>query len=149
MHRKFINCARLGKRQLALLKEDTFVELEDKRVDYTVDIQNKLKPKNFRECLENKLGTIENPCPFVSCKWNLTLDIDEYNGSILVNRPDKENLEKTCVLQEINNHESTQAELGFCFSQKELSEVFGVTRARIDQIIEKGLDKMSLFYRKK
>jgi predicted XRE-type DNA-binding protein len=149
MHRKTISCARLGKRQLALLRENTFVEVNDKRVDYTVGLQKQLKPKTFQGCLENNLGTLENPCPFVSCKWNLTLDVDEYNGSILVNRPDKEQIEKTCVLQEINNHTSTQAEEGFCFSQMELADVFGVSRARIDQIIEKGLDKMSLFYRKK
>lgn len=149
LRRKTLNSARVGKRQLALIREDTFVEVDDKRVDYTEDLQKQLKPKTFHDCLENNLGTSENPCPFASCKWNLTLDVDEYNGSILVNRPDKEQLEKTCVLQEIYNHNSTQTEEGFCFSQKELSDVFGVSRARIDQIIEKGLDKISLFYRKK
>lgn len=40
------------------------------------------------------------PCPFVSCKWHLYLDINEQTGAIKFNFPDKDvdELVQTCAL---------------------------------------------------
>ena len=53
------------------------------------------RPKVRSEC-ENG----ERPCPFVSCKYHLYLDVNPETGSIKLNFPDSEvwELEETCAL---------------------------------------------------
>jgi hypothetical protein len=42
----------------------------------------------------------ERPCPFVACKWNLYLDVDDSNGTIKLNFPDLEpdEMAESCAL---------------------------------------------------
>lgn len=59
-----------------------------------------LRPRTLEECDSVGLGT-RSPCPFVSCKHHLYLDVNERNGSIKVNFPDRDidELADTCSLR--------------------------------------------------
>lgn len=59
-----------------------------------------LRPRTFAECDSVGLGTVF-PCPFVSCKHHLYLDVNEHNGSIKLNFPDRDidELADTCSLR--------------------------------------------------
>lgn len=68
----------------------------------------------------------ERPCPFVSCKYNLYLDVGD-NGSIKLNFPDLEvwDLPESCVLDIAARDGLTLEEVG---------TILNVTRERIRQI---------------
>ena len=59
-----------------------------------------LRPRTFEECDSVGLGDLF-PCPFVSCKHHLYLDVNERTGSIKFNFPDREvdELPATCALR--------------------------------------------------
>ncbi len=68
------------------------------------------------------------PCPFVSCKWNLFLDVTAA-GSITVNFPDLEPegmpAERSCALDVADAGPHTLQEVG---------EIMNITRERIRQL---------------
>ena len=82
---------------------------------------------SYRPVKRSECGT-ERPCPFVSCKYHLYLDVTE-TGSIIFNHPDKEvwEMETCCVLDVIENRTS-----GLTLAQ--VGDVFNLTRERIRQI---------------
>lgn len=86
-----------------------------------------LRPKTWGECQSRGLG-VESPCPFVSCKHHLALDVSERTGSIKVNFPDLEvwEMTETCVLAVVEKHAD-----GFTLEQ--IGEVMNLTRERIRQ----------------
>ena len=47
------------------------------------DVEDVVKPKERAEC-----GNGERPCPFVSCKHHLYLDVSAKTGAIKLNFPD-------------------------------------------------------------
>ena len=53
------------------------------------------RPKVRGDCVEG-----ERPCPYVSCKFNLYVDVNPKTGSVKMNFPDKElwELAETCAL---------------------------------------------------
>src|SRR5207244_9701487 len=53
------------------------------------------RPKTRGDCAEG-----ERPCPYVSCKYNLYVDVNPRTGSVKMNFPDKElwELSETCAL---------------------------------------------------
>lgn len=59
-----------------------------------------LRPRTFGECDSVGLGELF-PCPFVSCKHHLYLDVNPRTGSIKLNFPDREvdELPATCALR--------------------------------------------------
>ena len=59
------------------------------------------RPRTWGECEAADLGSAELPCPFVSCRHHLYLDVDEGNGSIKINFPGREphELPATCALR--------------------------------------------------
>ena len=75
------------------------------------------------------------PCIFVSCKYNLYLDVNPETGSIKVNFPDKEiqELEYTCALDVAEKGGITLEEVG---------EIMNLTRERIRQVETRGLEKV-------
>jgi hypothetical protein len=77
----------------------------------------------------------ERPCPFVSCKHHLYLDVNERTGSIKVNFPDLEvhELPETCGLDIADRGGLTLEEVG---------EVMNLTRERIRQLETRGLYKL-------
>ncbi len=91
------------------------------------------RPKTRADCLHGPHA--ERPCPFVSCKHHLYLDVNERNGSIKVNFPDVEvwELSETCALDVADREGITLEEIG---------AVMNVTREGIRQIETKGLEKL-------
>lgn len=77
----------------------------------------------------------ERPCPFVSCKYHLYLDVNPSTGSIKLNFPDLEvwELPETCALDVAERGGMTLEEVG---------ELLNLTRERIRQVESKGLDKV-------
>ena len=104
-------------------------ELDVEEAELLSEIQ-KLKPKTRAECVSGP-----RPCLFVSCKYNLYLDVNPETGSIKLNFPDKEiwELEHTCALDVAEKGGITLEEVG---------AIMNLTRERIRQVETRGLTKL-------
>lgn len=82
------------------------------------------------------------PCPWVSCKYNLYLDVSPETGAIKLNFPDLrvEELKHSCALDIADAGGATLEEVG---------ELFNLTRERVRQIEVRGLIKLRVAARKK
>jgi hypothetical protein len=78
----------------------------------------------------------ERPCPFVSCKHHLYLDVSARTGAIKLNFPDLEVWEmvETCALDVADRGGTTLEEVG---------AIMNLTRERIRQVEVKGLAKLA------
>ncbi len=92
-----------------------------------------------RPQLRDDCRTAERPCPYVSCKYHLYLDINQETGSIKVNFPDLEvwEMSETCALDVADRGGITLEEVG---------ELVNLTRERIRQVEVLGLDKLRHSY---
>jgi hypothetical protein len=90
------------------------------------------RPRSRGECKE-----APRPCPFVSCKHHLYLDINQETGSIKLNFPDLEpwELKETCALDVADRGGITLEEVG---------EIMNLTRERIRQVEVRGLLKLKM-----
>lgn len=88
------------------------------------------KPRVRAECLGG-----ERPCPFVSCKHHLYLDVSAKTGAIKLNFPDLEvwDMQETCALDVADRGGTTLEEVG---------AIMNLTRERIRQVEVKGLAKL-------
>jgi hypothetical protein len=79
----------------------------------------------------------ERPCPFVSCKYHLYLDVNPETGSIKLNFPDVEvwEMQETCALDVAERGGVTLEEVG---------EIMNLTRERIRQLEMSGLSKLHM-----
>ncbi len=111
------------------VKRMTKREIELGRMLYP-DVADVVKPKKREECAE-ALG----PCPFVSCKHHLYLDVSAKTGAIKLNFPDLEVWEMTesCALRVADRGGSTLEEVG---------TIMNLTRERVRQVEVKGLAKL-------
>ncbi len=111
------------------VKRMTKRELEMGRMLYP-DVEDVVKPKTRAECLEG-----ERPCPFVSCKHHLYLDVSARTGAIKLNFPDLEvwEMTETCALDVADRGGTTLEEVG---------AIMNLTRERIRQVEVKGLAKL-------
>jgi hypothetical protein len=77
------------------------------------------------------------PCPFVSCKHHLYLDVNPETGSIKLNFPDLEvwEMRETCSLDVADKNGITLEEVG---------EIMNLTRERIRQVEVRGLIKLKM-----
>ena len=91
------------------------------------------RPMGREECLQGPHA--ERPCPFVSCKHHLYLDVNERTGSIKLNFPELEvwDLPETCALDIADRGGITLEEVG---------EIMNLTRERIRQLETRGLAKL-------
>ena len=91
---------------------------------------NQTRPRTRADCVNSP-----RPCVFVSCKYNLYLDVNPETGSIKLNFPDKEiwELEYTCALDVAEKGGITLEEVG---------EIMNLTRERIRQVETRGLEKV-------
>jgi hypothetical protein len=110
---------------LRKLSKDERAELEE--ILSEIDTH---RPDARSEC-----RTTERPCPFVSCKYHLYLDVNPHTGSIKLNFPDLEvwELSETCSLDVADRGGITLEEVG---------ELLNLTRERIRQVEATGLDKL-------
>jgi len=79
----------------------------------------------------------DRPCPFVSCKYHLYLDVNPETGSIKLNFPHMEvwEMEETCALDVADRGGITLEEVG---------EIVNLTRERIRQVEVRGLLKLKM-----
>lgn len=106
-------------------------ELERGRLLFPdLDIQ---RPVNREDCV-NGVNS-ERPCPFVSCKHHLYLDVSERSGAIKLNFPELEvcDLPETCALDIADRGGVTLEEVGV---------IMNLTRERIRQLETRGLAKL-------
>jgi hypothetical protein len=80
---------------------------------------------------------MERPCPYVSCKHHLYLDVNPETGSIKLNFPDLEvwEMAETCSLDVADKGGITLEEVG---------EILNLTRERIRQVEVRGLLKLKM-----
>jgi hypothetical protein len=88
------------------------------------------RPESRGEC-----SNVSRPCPYVSCKYHLYIDVNPRTGSIKVNFPDREvwELEHSCALDVAEQGGITLEEVG---------EILNLTRERIRQVEVRGLLKL-------
>lgn len=91
----------------------------------------KMRPKTRADCVN-----APRPCLFVSCKYNLFLDVNPRTGSVKLNFPDKEiwELAETCVLDVADRGGITLEEVG---------RIMNLTRERIRQVETHGLKTLA------
>lgn len=89
------------------------------------------KPRTRAECVD-----MERPCPFVSCKYHLYIDVHPVRGSIKLNFPDLEiwEMSDTCALDVADRGGITLEEVG---------EIMNLTRERVRQVETTGLGKLA------
>jgi len=112
-------------------KRMTRRELELGRLLYPPDEEPALeRPKTRADC---KGGV--RPCPFVSCKHHLYLDVSAKTGAIKLNFPDLEpwQLEESCALDVADRDGTTLENVG---------RIMNLTRERIRQVEVKALAKL-------
>ena len=111
------------------VKRMTKRELELGRMLYP-DVEDIARPKVREDCAQ-----AERPCPFVSCKHHLYLDVSARTGAIKLNFPDLEvwEMTETCALDVADRGGTTLEEVG---------AIMNLTRERIRQVEVKGLAKL-------
>ena len=110
------------------VKRMTKRELELGRMLYPeVDVD---RPVTRTDCANGA-----RPCPFVSCKHHLYLDVSARTGAIKLNFPDLEvwEMNETCALDVADRGGTTLEEVG---------AIMNLTRERIRQVEVKGLAKL-------
>ena len=97
-------------------------ELEIGRLLFPVDEEAPRRPQTRAECLDGP-----RPCPFVSCKYHLYLDVDPRNGAIKLNFPDidVDGLRESCALDVADRGGALLEEVG---------AVMNLTRERVRQL---------------
>jgi hypothetical protein len=80
-------------------------------------------------------ANVARPCPYVSCKYHLYIDVNPGTGSIKINFPDLEvwELQNSCALDVAEQGGITLEEVG---------EILNLTRERIRQVEVRGLVKL-------
>jgi len=88
------------------------------------------KPTTRAEC-----AGMDRPCPFVSCKYHLYIDVHPIRGSIKLNFPDLDvwDMPETCALDIADRGGITLEEVG---------EIMNLTRERVRQVETAGLAKL-------
>lgn len=88
------------------------------------------RPKTRAECIDGP-----RPCPFVSCKFHLYLDVKTDTNSIKLNFPHLEvwEMEHTCSLDVAERGGMTLEEVG---------HILNLTRERVRQVEVAGLEKL-------
>lgn len=88
------------------------------------------RPQTRGDCAD-----MERPCPFVSCKYHLYIDVHPVRGSIKINFPDLEvwEMTDTCALDIADRGGITLEEVG---------EIMNLTRERVRQVETQGLAKL-------
>ena len=111
-----LNAGRASKREIHALQ----------MLGHAEEIATYDRPRTRGDCLPGGCNG-ERPCPWVSCKAHLALDVDEVNGSIKVNFPDLEvwELRDTCALDVADRDGITLEEVG---------KLMNLTRERVRQL---------------
>lgn len=111
------------------IKALTRAVMRDGEEEIGGEVPDEPRPRTRADCEGG-----ERPCPYVSCKYNLYLDVTE-TGSIQINFPNLEpwELANSCALDVADNGGATLEETG---------RMLNVTRERIRQLEVKALFKV-------
>ena len=92
------------------------------------------RPETRGECLSGEVHAVR-PCPFVSCKHHLYLDVSEATGNIKLNFPDLAvwQLRETCALDVADRGGATLDEIG---------RHLNLTRERVRQLSDLALARL-------
>ncbi|MFU8807385.1 MAG: sigma factor-like helix-turn-helix DNA-binding protein [Bradymonadaceae bacterium] len=122
--------ARKGLRRSKTIALKKLTEDERREVEDILEHVEGIRPQDRSEC-----RTAERPCPYVSCKYHLYLDVNPHTGSIKLNFPGLEvwELSETCSLDVADRGGITLEEVG---------ELLNLTRERIRQVEATGLEKL-------
>lgn len=122
--------ARKGLRRSKTIALKKLSAAEREEVAQILEEVGAARPTTREEC---RFG--ERPCPFVSCKYHLFLDVNPHTGSIKLNFPDLEvwEMPETCALDVADRGGITLEEVG---------ELLNLTRERIRQVEATGLEKL-------
>lgn len=106
--------------------------MEAGRVQYPDVGQHAERPRTRAEC-----PPPGEPCPWVSCKHHLYLDVNERTGSIKLNFPDLEvwELAESCALHVADRYGITLEEVG---------ALMNLTRERVRQLEERAMHRVHL-----
>lgn len=121
---KTISVKRLSKRKLEIWRHEANEEL--KGLEFT-------RPNTRAECLQGE--NAQRPCPFVSCKHHLYLEVNERSGAIKINFPHLQvwELPESCALDVADRGGATLEETG---------KLTNRTRERIRQVETMAFDKL-------
>lgn len=114
-------------------KTIAYKKLASQEIVEGLEVANELeneRPESRSDCVDG-----QRPCPWVSCKFHLYLDVNPITGSIKLNFPDKEvwELEDSCVLDVAERGPVTLEEVG---------TIMNLTRERIRQLEASGTKKI-------
>ncbi len=103
--------------------------------DYPEDVQ---RPRTRGECGE------ERPCPFVSCRYNLYLDVNPKLGSIKLNFPHLEPWEmgESCVLDVAERGGIPGSGVGEGIVLEDVADMMNITRERVRQLERTGMNRI-------
>jgi len=121
----------LSRKEIARdLRQAKACEPADLELEATIAELDATRPHVRAECADGP-----RPCPYISCKHHLYLDINPATGSIKLNFPDKElcDLPETCALDVADRGGVTLEEVG---------TLLNLTRERIRQLETHGLLKL-------
>jgi hypothetical protein len=95
-------------------------------VEYPSDVE---RPKTRGDCVDGP-----RPCPLVSCRYNLYLDINESNGAIKVNHPTLAvwEMAETCALDVAERVQGKGVSLGV------LAKAMGLSYDRAFQVVDEA-----------
>jgi hypothetical protein len=126
---------RKGLRRSKTLSTRRLTREEIREADEVITALEDLRPKDRGQCVAGA-----RPCPWVSCKFHLYLDVNPETGSIKLNFPDLEvwEMPETCALDVADRGGITLEEVG---------EILNLTRERIRQVEVHGLEKLQLEYK--
>jgi hypothetical protein len=93
------------------------------------------KPATRSECVADSEKGSDRPCPYVSCKYHLYLDVSPRTGAIKLNFPDLEvwEMSETCALDVADRGGTTLEDVG---------AIMNLTRERIRQVEVRALAKL-------
>lgn len=131
---------RRGRRKRSMPRKRTFalkrITRDDLRIGAIMHppVDDIERPRTRGDCLPGGCNA-ERPCPFVTCKYHLCLDVNPETGSITINFPSREpwDIPATCALDVADAGALTLDEVG---------EMTNLTRERIRQIEVRGLLKI-------
>ena len=126
--------ARKGLRRSKTLASRRLSREEVQEAESVLEELAQLRPRRRSDCAQGP-----RPCPWVSCKFHLYLDVNPESGSIKLNFPDREvwEMTETCALDVADRGGITLEEVG---------EILNLTRERIRQVEVAGLEKLQNEY---
>jgi hypothetical protein len=110
------------------------IELMKNRLEYGRELEalDSCRPRTRADCAD-----VPRPCPFVSCRWNLYLDVDE-QGRITIPRPDVNVEERadSCALDLIEREPDG-------LDASDAAAVMGLSREQLARIEERGKEAIA------